>query len=277
MNPASRRGFTLAELLVALLLFGIVAAALTRLLIGGMRVTEAQGEWLRMDADLRSGAGLLAGELQQLGRDSSSADLLAIAPDSLRYRALRNLAVACAVDAHAVTLRMPSVSGVIGVGSYDSLLLFQDGDPANSTDDKWAAYGIDAVAGGACPDGAAGVSVALSAMGPAVPLDSVIAPAPVRAFEAMTLKVYTSDGRRWFGAASGTDGVQPVLGPLAWAGGTFSFRDSAGHAAATPGAVRSIEADLRAESSSPVAFTGQGARRLLRDSIHLQFGLRNAQ
>jgi prepilin-type N-terminal cleavage/methylation domain-containing protein len=277
MNRASRRGFTLAELLVALLLSGIVAAALTRLLIGTMRVTEAQGERLRVDGDLRGGAGLLAGELLQLGRDSASADLLAIAPDSLRYRALRNLAVACAVDAHAVTLRTPVVSGVIGAGSYDSLLLFQDGDPAISTDDRWIAYGIDAVAGAPCPDGAAGVAVTLSVTGPAVPLDSVIVPAPVRAFEAMTLKVYASDGRRWLGAASGTDGVQPVLGPLAPAGGTFSFRDSAGHAAATPGVVRSIEADLRAESSSPVAFTGLGARTLLRDSIHLQFGLRNAR
>jgi prepilin-type N-terminal cleavage/methylation domain-containing protein len=277
MTPASHRGFTLAELLVALLLFGIVASALTRLLISTMQVTEAQGERLRMSADLRSGAGLLAGELQALGRDSTGADIVAMAPDSLRYRALRNLAIACAVDGHAVLLRTPALSSVVSIGSFDSLLLLQEGDPANTANDRWAAYGIDAVAGATCPDGAAATLVALSATGPGVPVDSVLLPAPVRAFEVMTFKVYTSDGRRWLGAASGADGLQPVLGPLSASGFTFRYGDSTGGAATTPSSVHTIDADLRPESTVPVAVSGQGQRRLLRDSIHVQLRLRNAE
>lgn len=276
MTAASHRGFTFAELLVALLLFGIVASALTRLLVSTMRVTEAQGERLRMSADLRGGAGLLAGELRVLGHDSPGSDIAAMAPDSLRYRALRNLAIACSVDVHAVLLQTPALSGVIGIGSFDSLLLLQEGDSARATDDRWAAYGIDAIAGATCPDGAAATLVALSATGPGVPVDSVLLPAPVRAFETMTLKVYMSDGRRWLGAASDADGLQPVLGPLS-SGFTFRYEDSAGGTATTPSSVRAIDADLRPESTVPVAVSGQGQRRLLRDSIHVQLRLRNAE
>ena len=106
----------MVELMVALVLVLMVGGVTYQLLVNNQRVSRAQTSQVSLQDNVRSGALILGNELREVGYDAVTAtaagaaaqvpglavannpDLVAIGPDSIRYRAMRALGFTCSVD-----------------------------------------------------------------------------------------------------------------------------------------------------------------------------------
>ena len=61
-----RRGFTLVEVLLALVIMGVVAGAIYRLLNTNQRLSLAQAEQVSLQSNVRTGSLLVPSELREL-------------------------------------------------------------------------------------------------------------------------------------------------------------------------------------------------------------------
>ena len=98
MSPSrARRGFTMVELLVALVLLGIVSAALYRVLVNNQRLYQAQTARIDLSQNIRAAGSILPAEFRQL--DASESDISAMSATSISIRAMRWLGFACSPPA----------------------------------------------------------------------------------------------------------------------------------------------------------------------------------
>lgn len=283
--PRRCPGFTLVEMLVALVLTALLGAAISRTVLGARRLAVSQAERARIQAALRTGTQVVAAELREVAVDSAGGDgLLHLGADSVTYRAARGLGFTCAVAAAEIRIRNGAVlpfSGVRGVApGRDSLLVFVEGDPAAAVDDRWVRTGIATVAAGSCgsePAIVLGVPGLLAAL-PGGQLASVVVGGPVRTEEVMRIKAYASAGNEWVGAQSlsASETVQPVLGPIVPGGFRLTYLDGLGGVAATAAAVRAIEVTLVVRSERVARAPGGGPAALLQDTAITRVVLRNA-
>src|SRR5438093_1988928 len=93
MSLLTRRGFTLIELMIALVLLGLVSAAVYKVLVNNQRIYLAQTQTIDLNQNMRAAAAILPAELREL--DAADGDILAMGPDSIRIRAMRQLAFVC--------------------------------------------------------------------------------------------------------------------------------------------------------------------------------------
>ena len=273
MRVSRRRGFTVVEAIIAVVLFALVGQTVLGLLTTSQRLFRWQAERAALQATVRAAAAFLTGELRGL----SGSDLLAVAPDQLTYRAMRLTAVACGLTPASVTLRPGFTYAYRSLAAgRDSLLLFVEGDLSRSDDDRWQAVPVTGpAAASACPDGSAALAV------PAlVPPDAVsVSPAvPVRGFEVMELRLYQSGGQYWLGSRSVSGGegqIQPALGPLAADGLRLAYTRADGSAPASLAEVAFVRLVLRGLTDGAVRGAG-GALAVAGDSIAASVELRNA-
>lgn len=271
------RGHTLVELVMALVLTGLVGSVLVRALLIIRRAATAQLEVAAAEGSLRGAALLATAELRELGSDGSTQDLLAVAPESLTYRATRGGGVACRISPAEVVLDSTLRSGFRQPQpGRDSLQVFVEGEPLTRADDRWVRLPILSVAADTCRGGAA-LALGTVLDTTSVPLDAVDSLTPVRIFEIMQLKLYQSGGAFWLGARSVSAGenIQPVLGPLAATGLELTGLDSAGTASVSPAQIRALRIVLRAIPVQAVHWGGTAPARLRRDSLELVLSLRN--
>jgi prepilin-type N-terminal cleavage/methylation domain-containing protein len=206
---SARRGFTLAELLVGVVLLGVVGAALAGLLAGMLRTGVRVRERAARTATLRAVSQVVARETAGL-----PADAVRLSADTLRYRARRGGGVACGATAGTLAVREATRRGWRTPQAGRDSVLVHDGT-------TWTALAITGVAHGTCPGGGAALVLGVAGpggwSGPAVP-------APVEVAEWMELRAYASGGEWWLGARSlrPTDLIQPVAGPVAPRGVTFA-------------------------------------------------------
>lgn len=245
-------GFTLVELLVTVVLFGTVATGAVSLLMAGQRIYRHQTHLMDANATERAAAHILTSELRGLDPGAASGgDLLSASTGSITYRALRNLYVTCAAPS-------ASRSTVLLHGDYlgsrpldprvDSILLFADGDPTKSDDDRWLHADLRRVDEGyRCPDGGAGVLAHLAGLSRRE-LELVGVGAPVRGAALWEIKGYPdSRGDWWVGmrryskSSNRWPSIQPLLGPIAPWGLTFRYFDSNGAPTRAPDQVAAIE------------------------------------
>ena len=284
-TPAASRGFTLVELLVGVVLGGVVAAALCRLLQDSQRFYRSQAQVVGVQQGLRAVAHVLASELREL--DARDGDLVAIGPDSVTIRAQRTFAVVCAPpdpDGGSVVLadvltfetREPDPA-------RDRALVLADGErgEASAEADEWLDFGVAGVsAGKVCADGSPGTSVRLA--GDVAALARVPAGAPVRTYERTTYRLYADeDGIAWLGerhlTSAAWSALSPVAGPLSRGDGlAFAWRDSAGTEVTTPAAVSQVDIVVRGLSNEPISIPGRRATgRRYFDSLGVHVALRN--
>src|SRR6266436_3326279 len=88
-----RRGFTIIEVLVALVLLGLVSAALYRVLVNNQRLYMAQTQRIDLSQNIRAAANILPAELREI--DASEGDIVSMTPTRLEIRAMRWLGFAC--------------------------------------------------------------------------------------------------------------------------------------------------------------------------------------
>jgi len=293
MPLLARRGFTIVELLVALTLLGIVSTAIYKVLVNNQRLYLAQTQTIDLNQNLRAAAAILPAELREL--DAVDGDITFMGPDSIRIRAMRQLAFVCTTPQLAiglgqivVTIRTTPIYGNRQTFSRgDSILVYWEGNPQTRNDDQWlnAQLQGDPVAG-VCPDSGVPPSPAyvLSLQPQWINDPSLNKPgailngSPVRGFDKVVYRSYqSSDGSWYLGQRNATAGtaIQPVVGPLIGPNGlTFTYYDAGGAVTNVPTQVAQIEIVLRARTASPIR-GGTGVQDYKVDSVVTRVALRN--
>jgi prepilin-type N-terminal cleavage/methylation domain-containing protein len=245
--PLMRRaGFTLVEMLTALVLCGLVGLVLVRSTLSLQRIARASQEGVALQAALDGGLGFLAVELAEVGRGSAGEDLLRVAPDSLSYRGIRGTGIACRIDAAGVVVPLDRLRATRAPQpGRDSLLVYVGVDSLQLASDDWLALPLLGVAGTSC-GGVPALRLLTVVDTNTTPLGGLPPFPPVRLFEAMQARIYPSLGAWWLGARSESarETIQPLAGPFTAAGAGFSFRDSLQLPTLVPGAVEAIELTL---------------------------------
>lgn len=292
MSNLTRRGVTLVELLIALVLLGIVSAALYRVLVNNQRVYQTQTQHIDLQQNIRAAVTMLPADLREL--DATDNDIQAMSATSITIRAMRYLGMLCAVpglgfgpSGISLTLRTRPFWGVRGIQhTTDSLFVYYEGDPNSRKDDDWALAAPTASAVNTlCPDGAPGFTtiVNFANLGPSLGQLPDVAGAipngaPVRGFETVTYQLfYNNPDTSWYiGMRSGGGALQPIIGPVLRNGLEFAYYDSTGAVTADPTRVARIDITVRGKTPQPVRATA-GAPALTNavDSVSTSVALRN--
>jgi len=295
---AARRGFTMVELLVALVLLGLVSAALYRVLVNNQRLYMAQTQRIDLSQNIRAAANILPAELREI--DASEGDIVSMTPTRLEIRAMRWLGFACTppvLGGGLLGLTMnirggapgqPLFFGARGINiATDTMLIYYDGNPTSRTDDYWARgtfTGIAPVAAN-CPDATVPpqqgrlVTFNLNLLGLGVNQAGAIPTgAPVRGYEHVIYQLYRPAGdTSWYvgfqPAAGGS--MQPLIGPVLTNGLTFQYYNAAGAVTAVPTQVARVDITVRARTVSAVRRGGMAPAATIVDSITTSVALRN--
>ncbi len=298
MSLLARRGFTLIELMIALVLLGLVSAAVYKVLVNNQRVYLAQTQTIDLQQNIRAAAAILPAEFREL--DAADGDIKGMGSDSLRIRAMRQLAFVCATPALGgglgqiiLAVRTTPIYGNRQTFKQgDSILVYWEGNPTTRNDDQWLPAQLQ-------KDPDPGVCVGDSTVAPNVPTrpaylltlqptwinnpalnwaGAISNGAPVRGFDKVAYRSYqAADGNWYLGqrnpAQTGT--IQPVVGPLIGANGvTFTYYDSVGTVTADSSKVAQIQIVLRARTAAPIRGPN-GVQAYKVDSIVTRVALRN--
>jgi prepilin-type N-terminal cleavage/methylation domain-containing protein len=273
-----RRGFTLIEVLLALVIMGVVTGALYRLLNTSQRLSLAQAEQVSLQSNVRTGSLIVPNELRELNTvvagTNDQNDITVADADGVTYRAMRGLGFICqAPAANEVRVLQSSWTGLRAPdATRDGLYVFVDGNTDEDEDDQWVRLDITAVAASTC--GAATAYRLTVAGAPAVPVNT-----PVRVFELMRLELYADQGQWWLGASSvkSAPGVfQPVLGPLTDDGFDLRYLDAAGAETANVKAIKSVRLTIRGLTDDAVRAGGSAAMGHPEEALTTQVLLRNS-
>jgi prepilin-type N-terminal cleavage/methylation domain-containing protein len=314
-QPATARaGFTLAELLVTLVLLGIIVASVIGVLTRQQRFYSSAADLMDTRGRLRQVLAVLPPDLRSmspsdtLSGGANSGDIYAWSDHALEFRSVLGSSVVCWVTGVAprTTLRLPPVNLPNVLSAWqttpvggDSVLIYDNGAL------RWRAYAITAIApvnaGAGCPSGAGqfltAAQAALSSyaltVSPALSATSQ-AGAPVRVFRRVHYELYReTDGRWYLGffdclstyVPAGCRALEPVSGPYrpysatpGLSGLLFTYYDSTG-AVLVPGAAQAraiarIDLTVRAQTQAPMSLSG-GVRTVGRDTVRYTIGLRN--
>jgi prepilin-type N-terminal cleavage/methylation domain-containing protein len=275
-----RAGFTLVEMLLAMIIFVATASLIHASMRLMEKVHRTAGERAGAQTTLRSGSQTVVAELREVNNvaEGGMSDLVAITGNSVTYWAMRNSGMTCQVSNNEVRIKKgPTYSGYrLPVMIRDSLLVFADHDSLSVADDQWVQLPIlGPPSNSTCPDGTAALALGTAGL---VVADYQV-PGPVRTFELMQLAITTSGGRQYLGAQSlsGSGAMAPVVGPLGGGGLQLVYRNQAGATTTIPSDVRTIDLTVRSQSYRPVTTLGGGLGAMLRDSLALRVLLRNAR
>jgi len=278
--------------MIALVLLGMVSAAIYKVLVNNQRVYMAQTQQIDLQQNIRAAASILPAEFRQI--DAGDSDIVAMGPDSIRTRVIRQLGFLCAapplgggVGQITLTLRQSPMYGTRTTYTVnDSLLVYYEGDPTSRSDDGWLRGQVKTTA--TLANGCAGPPAAnafVITMAPPWIAGSqfnfngaITSGSPVLGFDKVVYRTYLSSDGNWYlglrnPAATGT--IQPLVGPLIGSNGvTFSYFDANGAVTADPTRVARIDITLRARTASPIRNT-QGAIAYKVDSVVTSVALRN--
>jgi len=277
---SQRRGFTLVEVLLALIIMGVVTGALYRLLNTNQRLALAQAEQVSLQSNVRTGSLIVPSELRELntwqGGTADRNDVSVAQPNNVTYRAGRGMGFLCqgaAAGATQLILRQSNWTGARPPdAARDDLHIFIDGDPYDDNDDGWSQLNLTGVAPGNACGGAPSWALTVPAIPAAVPANT-----PVRLFEVMQLQLYADAGEWWLGVRSPLDlAPVPVLGPLTANGFQLQYLDSTGVATADLTAINSVRLTVRGLTDAPVRTGGQAPVARNQEALVTQVLLRNS-
>ena len=283
----NRRGFTLVELLVSMILLGVVALAIYQLLTNNQRLYRQQGERSDLNATLRGATSILPMELREIdATDTVESDISSMSPNSITYKAMRTLYFACnppvggGASGTIDLWRTPYFGFRYPLPERDSLLIFAEANPDTRLDNYWIHANVTAVGyGSTCPGGLPSVTVTLDNVHPNGGLTDVLVGTPVRGFEMIQMLTYQdARGDAWLGVrqylkGSGWTTTQPLLGPLAGRGIRFTYLDTAGATTNQPDRVARIDLQAVGLTLEPVRSAGRLQRVV--DSLGTTVAMRN--
>jgi prepilin-type N-terminal cleavage/methylation domain-containing protein len=281
-----RKGYTLIELMIGLVILGMVTGALYKLLVTSQRVSRAQTEHVDIQTNMRGAALLVPNELREIntvvGGTADQNDILVGNATQIQYRAMRGIGFVCQTPTSTEVRILASTWAGLRApdAARDDGYVFIDGDENKSADDVWQPVIITAVNAASTCGGQTAYALTIN---PAVAaLTAVPVNTPVRLYEVMELSMYASGGQWWLGSRSVSGGEvapQPLVGPLdptANAGFNLSYRDGTNTVTADLKSVKSIRIGMKGLSSYNVASGTGSTLGQLQETDSTQVVLRNA-
>ena len=247
--PVSRRGVTVVELLVAMLVFGVCSLAVVAVMRRTLNGYRATVHSIDRRQNLRIAAAFLPAELRAL--DASDGDLVAMQRTAVTIRAPRVFGVLCRDQPAGVTGAISLVVSEAlryGVRNFDpdtdSLLIL-----ASGAGERWISGGVASLGSASCADGRPGIRLDVTLMGTeGFPIGT-----PVVGFEVVMYRLYrSSEDSRWYVGEQTGASLQPLLGPVTPDGLALTYLDSTGGVTADPAQVRLIDVRVRAATVEPI-------------------------
>lgn len=282
MTQTRTRGFTLVEVLIALVLMGIVSTALYQLLVANQRLYRAQVESVAINESARATVSILPGGVREIS--AAEGDIINMSATSFTYKSMEALYLQCAAPntgALEILLDRRSFFGLRPISATDdSILIFAEGDSTTRGDDGWISAAVTSTtAGTACPGSSPSITVALAGVS-GTQLAAVTDGAPVRTFQPIQVLLYQDGaGDWWLGGrlyqrSAGTwTATQPIVGPLSGSGLTLTYADATGATTNIATAVARVGVTVQSQSSEPV-YRSTGSTYLLQDLV-TQVAVRN--
>ena len=270
------RGYTLPELLVALVLAGLVTTAAARALHDAHAAALGAAQGIEVEQSLRAGTAILRADLRDL--DATEGDLVTIGPSAITIRASRSLAFACRSTqwsdtggSAVVTIRDSGAFSIRGLNPATDSVLMLDGGAAVPDSALWVGAGLRGVDPERCPDGSSGQRLTLTPRLSGGRRVALPVGTPVLGFETLSYLLYRASDGAWYAGLRDAGGVQPVVGPMPGDGLRFTYFDSTGLATAVTDRVATIE--MRMAVQAPRTLGGGG--RPAADSLLVRIFLRN--
>jgi prepilin-type N-terminal cleavage/methylation domain-containing protein len=253
-----QRGFSLGELLVAMVVSSVVMTAVISLFIAESRRMSQQRELSDTWLTLRSAVEVLAYDLRQAS--ATGGDLRNLSATSFDVRGRRGSGVVCAKKGYSYYLT--DASGQFTAG--DSLMAV-----TVQSNPVWKNLRI-ATATTLSPDSTCSVGTgrAVTRLTFATGTDTtnVLTGSLMQAFTWTTYNLQTSADRQWLGL-NGT----PVTGPLTSNGLSLTYYTSGGATTTTAASVAAVRLTLRGESKG----LSSSNRARMQDTVSLRITLRN--
>ncbi|HEX5437280.1 MAG TPA: type II secretion system protein [Gemmatimonadaceae bacterium] len=300
-TSSSRRGFTLAELLVVMVVLGIVLAALMGVIVRQQRFYRGATAMIETQNNVRDAVDVLQSELR--GISPSLKDIYSMTDTSIEFREPIASAVVCDISLDRKTITVPPVDLAAKNGltswasapeSGDSLFVYDPGSSTATSDDSWYQYALtsDPVTGGTCAASTNFTTVAEAGQAWTVTLDSaltttMILGSAIRIFRKAHYSLYKASDGQWYlgyfdcgAGSSGCATIQPISGPYlppasdGTGGLTFTYYNSAGSVTTDPLSVARIDIVTRSQSSSDIGHLN-GTPTSHTDSLRTSIALRN--
>lgn len=290
-----RRGVTLVELMVGIVMMGIIGVALLKVFTSLMGASGAQVRIAATQGEARIGSLMLPQEFREIGYDSvpgtsRSSDLITIAGDQLSFLASRGAGVTCGTfNANEFRIRKPIIGQRLPVVS-DTFVMFLEVEKSFGSDDRWVPLDVTAIDyNSTCNGSDPAITLTLGTTPKITPGGNVIQPTnhsmggPIRWMEAVEYGPVSSGGEWFVGRRSislGEASFTPVIGPLSGATGiAFTYYNAAGAvlnpASANPIDVRSVQVALSTVTENEVSLAGSTNRNLATYPVVTRVSLRN--
>src|SRR6266571_45244 len=284
--PSRRAGFTLIELVIAMVLMSLVGGAIVKLLLQQQRFYNSTTDLIQTRQQIRQAAAMLPSDLR--GISSVGGDISSMSDSALEFRSAFGGSVVC-VNAGGTLSTVPRVlaSGatmtnwittpVVG----DSLAVYNNGASLAMTGQGWLFYRITAVT-------PANPSLQLG-LTPAAP-NTIAVGAAIRFLRHVRYRIYRETDNQWylgfynclFGRVPACNTTQPIAGPFqpyatnGTSGVQFVYYGVDGVVTANPLQVARISLVVRGQSTGLVNLAGAGGT-VFHDSLRIEVGLRNRQ
>jgi prepilin-type N-terminal cleavage/methylation domain-containing protein len=310
MTP--RRGFTLTELLLVIVIMSIVMGAIMNIILKQQRFYRGAAVVMDTRSQLRQAADIIPGDLRQISTvapvvgagNPAGSDILAANASGIAFRTVLGSSIACVVTANAVRLPPPDsltrgatltsfVRGEPVVG--DVMFILSQGNNTGGADNQWLMTTITAVSRVATPCGAptnylTGTDVSREGyeirFNPAIATTAVPPGMPVRFARRAEYQLYQATDTRWYLGYRECPGnvcqaLQAVSGPYLpdaapRSGAQFTYFDSLGAPTAVLGRISRVRVVLRGVGQEAVDLVSGGrGQQQFTDSVSFDVGIRN--
>ena len=289
MSRLNARGYTVVELIVALLILSLALTGIVQAFGIHQRTFSAQAERIGVQQNLRTGLAVLPAELRAL--NAKEGDILKMSATSITIRSLRQLAILCQVPALGgasvtLTVRQRPIYGVADTtkvfdNTKDGVYVFYEGDESLRSDDAWVLGKITSAPlnTAKCSDGKAAYSFTTTLTFGALPAVTGRIPsgAPVRGYRQTTYGVFQhTDGRWYVGMKDPSAAMAPLIGPLVGSNGLkFTYYDGNNVVTTDSSKVARIGISLVNQTTTLVRQANMASPAYRIDSISTHTTLRN--
>lgn len=305
-----RRGFTLPEMMIVLLIFALTLGSLMTLVMRQQRFYRSAGDVMSMRGQLRQGLGAVAADLRAIS--PANGDVYDMTDKAIELRALTGSSIVCKITNASRTITVPPTTLSSGnmltawpsmPAATDSFFVYDDSTGTATA--RWKAYSISSIA---AVSGSSGCTTASgfvqasdttrSSYAITIPVGQTLPPtlltgAPIRFFRRVRYELYQASDSKFYlgyydclaGRAPVCNALQPIAGPFrnystnaANSGLLFAYYDSTGSAlgAAIGNAPRvtRVTVSLRGQSAATISMDGT-TPDLVNDSLVMDVALRN--
>ena len=302
MSARNRGGFSLAEIMVALVLLGIVCGGIMTVIMRQQTFYRSATDVIDTRQQIRQATTVIPVDLR--GVSSVGGDILQMTDSALDVRSNIGSGLLCSHTASQITVPPENLSGGKAFTSFltkpqlnDVAMIFNDSTPGNQ-DDTWqivSITGIDSTLAGctAFTDLVNDATKYRYVYNVTPNLSSLIVNgAPIRFARRSKYATYQSpsDNLWWLGYrecrgdGSGCSAIQPVSGPYrpyvpndtVNSGISFVYRDVANNVTNIPTSVARIELFVHGETQAPVSLGG-GTAVKYKDYQKVTIAIRNRQ